>query len=401
MQKIKILIIGTGDLRNYGCEAIIHGTWTILKSLNLDYQLYVASDNIEYDSKVLPPDIKLITYKKRFTVHRIIKGILRRLFHIGNGSAIRMNKNIGKDYDILLSCGGDNFCESPDGGLYHIIQDLMEIGKRAKDAKKSYVLWGASIGPFNKKNKDIVISNLRKCDLICVREKLTFDYLNSTNIRKNLKLVADPAFCMEPDYNIDLKKEKGSIYIGLNLSLLAIDHSISVEERESFVSNLHKTLDLILEKNPLFHYVCIPHVVQDEIPAQNDMLFFQNFLSNTKYRERVSILPKNLGARKTKGYICKMDILIAARMHCCVGGISCGTPTLFVTYSNKGKGMSLYAYGHHKYEIPVKELINNSFSLLVNYMIDERVSIKAYLDKQKERFYNDAIQAGTYLSQIL
>ena len=51
----------------------------------------------------------------------------------------------------------------------------------------------------------------------------------------------------------------------------------------------------------------------------------------------------NLRASKTKGYISQLDFLCSARMHCCVAGISSATPTLFITYSNKGKGMSHYA----------------------------------------------------------
>ena len=81
--------------------------------------------------------------------------------------------------------------------------------------------------------------------------------------------------------------------------------------------------------------------------GQNDIVFMNEYIEKSEYKQRISILPPYIGAAKTKGYIQQMDLLIAARMHCCVGGISVATPTLFVTYSNKGIGMSFYAYGHH------------------------------------------------------
>ena len=47
--RYKILIIGTGDLCNYGCEAIIHGTYTILNHTIGNCDFYIASDVAQRD----------------------------------------------------------------------------------------------------------------------------------------------------------------------------------------------------------------------------------------------------------------------------------------------------------------------------------------------------------------
>ena len=47
-RKISILLIGTGSLLNYGCEAIVQGTYYILKQYLPDSQIYLASDDFSF-----------------------------------------------------------------------------------------------------------------------------------------------------------------------------------------------------------------------------------------------------------------------------------------------------------------------------------------------------------------
>lgn len=397
--QIKILIVGTGSLLNYGCEAIVQGTYNILKKFLPNCQIYVASDNHSYDRGVLPGDIILINYRRRFSPYRIWKGVLRRFFNIGNGSDVRMNYNVGKKYDIVLSCGGDNYCENPSQGLYNIILDLMNIGEVATKHNNKYVLWGASVGAFlNKQNYEKVISNLALCELITVRELLSYKYLLDDGKLNNVTLVADPAFCMNIDESVVLDKEPNCVYIGFNFSTLAVGHS-NLDDK--FIINIYNTLDAILNKHDNYRIVCIPHVVSSQSGPQNDREFLNNYIQHTAFKDRISILPENIGAKRTKGYIKQLDFLIASRMHCCVGGISSATPTLFVTYSNKGKGMSYYAYGNNDYDIECKDVNDKQFVNLVDRMIEKRTEIREYLKQQHSRFYDDAMLAGSKLLEVI
>lgn len=398
----KILIIGTGSLRNYGCEAIVQGTYAILKHTLADAKVYVASDDKQYDASVLPHDIRLVSYKQRFTLYRLWKGLLRRFFHYGTGSPVRMDVHVGKRFDVVLSCGGDNYCEAPDGSLYNILLDLMAIGENAVKAHRKFVLWGASVGPFKKDNELSVIDNLQQSNLICVREKLSYDYLRPLGLGSKLNLTADPAFLMEPDSSVKIEKNDGVQYIGLNISRLSIGHAIKkAKEQEEFINKLFNQLDAILNRHPDWHFVCLPHVVIDNDANQNDYVFMQKYFSATKHKSRVSILPPDLGARKTKGCVCQMDLLVAARMHCCVAGITTSTPTLFVTYSNKGRGMAEYAYGHHNYDMPVEGLVTDEFEKLVANMLAKKEQIRLGLENQQARFRNDALKAGELLRTIV
>ncbi len=394
-----VLIIGTGSLLNYGCEAIVQGTYGILKENFPNCIISVASDDPDYDRKVLPKDVRLVTYKKRFTPYRIFKGILRRVFHIGNGSGLRMNISIGKKYDIVLASGGDNYCETPNHKIYDLLEDLMSIGERASRKGNRYVLWGASVGPFHDEAiRQRVIDNLSLSDAIFLREELSLNYLSQFKTLENkLHLIADPAFQMKPeDYH--LEKTPGKIYVGVNMSELAVGHSISDPEKASNSKKLMAMmLDDLIEQNDNIELVLIPHV--NLYGSQDDMNFLRPLYDNMKHKSRVQIIQPGLGARRTKGLIAQLDLLIAARMHCCVGGISVGTPTLFITYSNKGRGMSGYAYGHHKYEIECSAMFDETekFLSLTMDMIDARRDISNYLKQQKTRFESDSMEAGKIL----
>lgn len=61
----RILIIGTGDLRNYGCEAIVQGTYSILKKTFPECSVFLASDNKDYDRTY-------ISFRIRKDLHHIV-----------------------------------------------------------------------------------------------------------------------------------------------------------------------------------------------------------------------------------------------------------------------------------------------------------------------------------------
>lgn len=100
--------------------------------------------------------------------------------------------------------------------------------------------------------------------------------------------------------------------------------------------------------------------------------------------------------------ISQLDLLVAARMHCCVAGISTATPTLFITYSNKGKGMSNYAYGHNRYDITAAEMYDKPDAFIENmeFMLSDSAAIRTYLSAQADRFSSDSLRSGQILMDL-
>lgn len=394
----KILIVGTGDLRNYGCEAIVHGTAKMIAEEWPEARIYLASTEPDYDSRFIPDNVVPVKYLQRFTLKRIYKGILRRFLKIGNGSDVRMNTKIGRRYDIVLSAGGDNYCQTPDGGIYNLLRDLMAIGEDTVRHGKRYVLWGASVGPFSRKEiKDIVLSNLSLTSLINVREEQAYNYLKKESDEElNLHLVADPAFYMDKlPYTIDNPVNK--VLIGVNLSLLALNHrGVSAENG---IKELVSQLKLLNKRHPDWKFIGVPHVELD-FDAQNDFAVLDCIEGMIADKSVFESLPKDLGARKTKGAIANLNLLVAARMHCCVGGVSQGVPTLFLTYSPKGAGMAKYAYGDERYTLDCSEIGSQEFVALVEEMIQNEEEIKEVLKSKQIEMKNGAFRGVKLLKEM-
>jgi polysaccharide pyruvyl transferase WcaK-like protein len=387
----KILIIGTGSLRNYGCEAIIRGTYSLLKAYWPECILFVASEDIEYDSDLFSgmENIKFIPYRKRFTLLRLFKGILRRIGY-GTGSPVRMKTNIIKRYDIILSAGGDNYAESPEGTLYHILIDLLEMGRKAKKHNKFFVIWGASIGPFSNNNLKLIKEDLKRTDLQLVREEISYNYLKSIGLDESkIFRVADSAFIMESETTKDILKSNNEILIGLNISELSIIHAFSSIQEGMII--MFSALDHLLQENFNYRFICIPHVVVDKGGPQDDFSFMQKYLNYTKFRERIELISPGLGAKKTKKIISECDLLISARMHCCIAGVSSGVPTLFLTYSPKGIGMSRYAYGNDNMWLSTKEVNARILDAKVKSILLKGKEIRKHLLFKKSEFISDAV----------
>ncbi|PUZ30291.1 Polysaccharide pyruvyl transferase family protein WcaK [Chitinophaga costaii] len=387
---IKVLLAGVGSLNNYGCEAIVRGTAAMFQDEWPECTLIVATKTPADDAVRFRDcgNVQFVQEGLRFTPKRLWKGFLRRI-GIGAGVPVRMNSLLYRDKQIFLSCGGDNFCEAPDGSLYNILQDLMMLGSNAAEAGLLYSLWGASVGPFSKKDTERKIAeHLQAAQLLCLRERIAFDYVSSLPLDNNHILqVADPAYYMEVQPTAAIPRQPGEQLIGVNISPLAC----SPADFTAFNTLLaqHKNIRLL----------CIPHVISTQGDAQDDVSFMESFRAQSPYASRIDILPAGLGATATKGYIAQCDLLIAARMHACVAGCSAGTPTLFLTYSSKGVGMAEYVYGHRKWVLSTRNLTGQDLVAKTESMLSEIAALHAYLKANNTRFKSDAIRALHHLKQ--
>lgn len=393
-KKIKVLLIGTGDLRNYGCEAIVYGTYKMIKNQWPECELHIGSDNIEYDVKIFGEfkDIHFLQYKDRFALRRLLYGILRRI-GIGKGSSVRMKIRIVDKYDIYMSAGGDNYAEATNGKLLYILKDLMRIGDRAVKKQILYILWAVSVGPFSKKNEEYVFKNIAKANMILSRESESYKYMKDSGIdEKTNTLIADPAFYMDANYNVPaLYRGKSEKIIGINISLLSVQHVYDNEKKG--IHAVFDSLDYTLKNNHDYRYVCIPHVKTNPGGPQDDESFMKLYYEYTSHKERVKNIPFGYGARKTKAIIAQCDVLLAARMHCCISGVSAGTPTIFLVYSRKGSGMAKYVYGDTSMSLQISsingKLLNSKLQSVV-HNLDQR---RKYLKEQKTRFKVDSEKA--------
>ena len=335
-----VLLIGIGGVYNYGCEAIVRGTVNILKSINPEVKISYASYNYEDDVQRLTDcDIHIIQRKRigRWSFHNIMRKLL---------SLIRINYVLPYDstdwidgYDTVFSIGGDIYTLYPDAAYDASLLLFLEKCQ-AKGIK--YVLWGASVGKFEKNSKALAFfkKHLERIDLIVTREWVTVDYLKSLGIVQNVVFAPDPAYFVECPFWEKNEKTQG-ITLGINLSpLSALYHygnlEIAINKQVEAICGLVREINCRL--------IFLPHVFSNSM-NDNDLSYLEQIANKVRPKGySVDVVNSDPGFIGLKKFLNKCDFVIAARMHCAVNAITMNIPTVFLSYSEKAKGMAEYVY---------------------------------------------------------
>lgn len=337
----EILLIGINGVYNYGCEAIIRGTVEILRNIDQSVHITYASYNYEDDKQRLADcDISIISRRKksRWSFYNIIRKLLS---FIGITYVIPYD-SIGwvKKYDIVFSIGGDIYTLDSNNSFNPSLPLFLE---RCQRKGLKYILWGASVGKFEKNPKalDFYRKHLKKIDLIVVREKNSLDYLYTLGVVGNVVLAPDPAFFVPTSKELNSCFNK-NFTIGLNLSPLSAMYTYGNLE-EALRKQSIVVMKLINHLNCRMMF--LPHVLGPD-KLDNDAFYMKALYRNlpVEYQEKVSIVDTDPQFIGLKSFIKECNFVIAARMHCAINAITVGIPTIFLSYSEKAKGMSNYVY---------------------------------------------------------
>lgn len=337
-----VLLIGIGGVYNYGCEAIVRGTVNILKSISPEIKISYASYNYNDDVKRLSGcDIRIVerSRPRRWSLRNITRKLLS-LFGITNIFSYDSTDWLG-NYDTVFSIGGDIYtlCHN---GTYDVSLPLFLEKCQARGIK--YILWGASVGKFEKNSKALTFfkKHLKKIDLIVAREFVTVDYLKSLGVVQNVVFAPDPAYFVEcPSLN-KLKKKSSQFCIGINLSpLSSLYHydnmEIAIAKQTEAICGLARLLDC--------KFLFLPHVLAHS-KMDNDLVYMKYIADKLKTAGYVvEMVNEDPGFVGLKQFLIKCDFVIAARMHCAVNAISMNIPTLLLAYSEKANGMADFVYG--------------------------------------------------------
>ena len=407
-KELKFLLIGIDGVFNYGGEGIIRGTIRLLKERWPNCSITYASRQPETDSIRLSDidSLNIIQSTQRWTMKRIILGLARRL-GIGEGSPLPLKLSLVKSFDIILSIGGDNYgFMDTKNKIHHNTISLIRLGEYALRKKKKFVIWGASIGPFDSAPsiRDYFARHLEKVTLITARESVTFNYLRSIGCANNVVQVADPAFLMAPSADIKpIPKRPDEVLLGVNFSPASIAHVFGNDDHAIaklkllLVESIRKLLG---DKN--LRIVFISHVVPLNEEVNNDYVFLSelyNILGDQQ--ERIMLLPGDIGGPRTKGILAQCDALIGSRMHCCVAALSSGVPTIFIQYSTKALGMARYIYGNNEWCLHMKDLTPSLLYQKVENLLIRRNDIAIQLEKSRVKWETDARRAVEALGALV
>jgi polysaccharide pyruvyl transferase WcaK-like protein len=379
---MRIGLYGMYGLYNFGCEAIVRGTYELIQKAwpNCRVILYTYCPN--EDKKIIKDlniSVKKVPFNKYLLVRRLINKVLR-IIAVQKQLAMWDAKSVADECDIIFSVGGDiytipkNIIDNSKETRYSAI---VEFGKTILKFKP-LIIWGASIGPFGNREgiKDYYFNHLKDVRQIFCREEKTFNYLKNNDLLSNLQLCSDPAFYIKDIRDNRTYPKSNKLRIGLNLSPLSIKEQVG-ESDSAFKKQVVKTIEDLLSI-PNVEIVLVPHVLSPISEKDNDLIYLKDIYKTIpeSYRKMVSILEKAEGFLGTKQFLKTCDIVIAARMHCAINAVCEGIPTIFLTYSQKALGMTNYIYGDSTWAVPLldmeKELKKKALEMLANKEVISR-----------------------------
>ena len=178
--------------------------------------------------------------------------------------------------DAVLEIGGDNYSLD-----YEPPRHLLAMDRFIQEQGKPVVIWGASIGPFDRDPEFAkeMFDHLRSLSGIFVRETYSLDYLRKNGVSDNVQLVADPAFLMATTevsaQQLGFKLPSGAI--GINFSPFVAKYLLrrKVPLWELTLGDIEPWLalasELITRVSKEFHVpiVLVPHASSD-VPIRRD-----------------------------------------------------------------------------------------------------------------------------------
>ena len=371
------------DGGNRGCEAIARGSAILLdepasnligdcRDIELDTHLGLAEKLtlvpcrreswlidrlLALASKAIPTDVTLA--KRQLYPYR---------------SFLRM---ITKD-DTVLFTGGDMLCYDN----YDIIFTnnwLHERGVRT-------ILWGCSMGPENQTKRKL--ETLFNFSLIYTRESLTYDYFQSLGL-KNLCLMPDPAFVLQPQPFELPSYFKENDLVGLNISKY-VTGGMTMNSR--FGKELINLIGHIL-KETTFHILLVPHVTWNVGGEnQDDRQMAQIIRKHFGNPERLHILDiDNLNYCQIRHAISKCRMFIGARTHAVISAYSECVPAIALGYSIKSRGIAKDLGLDEKLVVNSKDFSEGAVLRSFTYLMKNEDSIRKHLQdtipEYKQRTY--------------
>ena len=342
-----------------------------MKKVNPQTKIAYASYNYEDDKKRLKDcDVEIIprSHAKRWSLANIIR---KCLSYVGIYYSLPFDKTDWiNGFDAVFSIGGDMYTLSPQDKFDMALPTFM---RKCQVKGLKYILWGASVGKFEKNPKALRFfsKHLPKIDLIVARENNTIEYLHSLGVFGNCILAPDPAFFVKsPVYPVS--SHTGTV-IGVNLSPLSALYKygslkLAVQKQSEALIRLMDEMQCRL--------VLLPHVLSPN-PNDNDLSYMKQIYREmpVQYQSKIEIVVSDPGFVGIKDFMRQCDFVIAARMHCAINAITMSVPTLFLSYSEKAKGMAEYVYGTKEAVIDLAEFENTTIVVnkLKNWNLTSRL----------------------------
>lgn len=348
---VKILVTGAYCVLNRGDAALRLGGLPSLKKFIPNAEFTIMTPFPEIDSKIYKDwnVVRAIDSPSK-AVSVTIRCCIWKIFYEYLGFKYRfIDRLIDTDEidryirsDIIIDISGDSISEVTgfQGTIYHFLHIWLAL-----TLNKPTIVYAQSVGPF-KFTKPLAKNLLNKVDMITLRGKTSYDYLQKIGIYKPLiYLTADLAFLMEPSPVEEIDKIfldhkiEGEYFVGLSVS-----HKMATEyvSYSKYIELMAKITDYIIDELHAI-VIFIPHVTGPK--KDDDRIVADDIYKIVNNKDQVRLIRNDYTPQEMKGIIGKCDLFIGARMHACIGALSMGIPTINISYHHKSNDiMAMFGY---------------------------------------------------------
>ena len=386
-----ILFGGHNNFSNRGCEALVRSTVDLLRQhLDGNVHVLVPSFDIELDAAQWPDAASSgvefvnaspqpLTWANRSRLYSRLPWFTRFDWpELVPDAALSANL---ERCDAFLSIGGDNWSLDYDlASLFFFVGEARAAQRWGKPA----LLWGASVGPFDRipAVERQMTRYLRNLDLISVRESASRAYLDRLGVTRNVIDVSDSAFLMTPQSaGVDPALIRNGVpTLGLNLSPI-VERSLARAGRtDHLIPHASAFVKRVLAETDL-DVLLIPHVVPlNGSGFGNDTHTHARLMEALGgQQERLREAPSHLNAPQLKYLISRCAFFIGARTHATIAAMSMGVPVLSIAYSVKARGINRDLFGHERYMLDIMKLDADSLWQGLNLLTQEAQDIRGTL----------------------
>jgi colanic acid/amylovoran biosynthesis protein len=312
-----------------------------------------------------------------------------------------------KKASVVIASGGDVFSSDYGALQRHLLP--LEI---ALNAGVPVVFLAQSIGPFKQKSDaDAWTAIARRCQLITVREKISYNYITEDlGLSKDLvKFTADPAFLLAPSSPEQVASMLGFYGIKQDRPIIALGVSQGISRYagcnyDQHLKAWYEVVQLLLNELDA-EVVLVPHV--QEIAANNDdRILATNLIRLLDFNPRVHLMSADHSASEFKGLISACDLVISERMHAAIAGLSSGVCTIAVGYSIKAEGIMVNLLGEEPLKngllIPIQQFLDpDAIRSSIHFAWKQRQEIVEQLQATLPQIKQNSASNFDMISQLL
>lgn len=275
--------------------------------------------------------------------------------------------------DCVLDIGaGDSFADiyGPKRFAYLWLSKLL-----AEVRGVPLLLSPQTIGPFTKPAYRWLAQRvLPAADAVVARDVPSLEALRALSPRAKGHLSTDVAF-MLPFEDRSALRGGEKLRVGVNPSGLLFHQAEAGQNAFGLSMNYavftRGLIEALIARGDAEVHL-IAHANSDGNPADDDAATLDRLAAEYPAVVRV---PNFAGPSEAKSYISGLDMLIAARMHACIGAFSAGTPVVPVAYSRKFSG--LFGLLGYDWLIPVQGVDETQAIAHVMHAVDSRDELAA------------------------